>query len=125
MQSFSAWLLFATAANACGEANDNILTRGCVLQAAADVEDWTGGGLHAPTDPDPEGGPSPDCGMLLEVTDDGNFARLYPEIGGEGDDSRRLPLPRQWQCGRARQRGPGHHQPRPARLSVTEPTTTA
>ena len=85
MQSFSAWLLFATAANACGDANDGVLTRACVLEAADGVDDWTAGGLHSPTDPGPEGGPSPTCDMLLEVTDEGTFERLYPELGSEED----------------------------------------
>ena len=85
MQSFSAWLLFATAANACGDANDGVLTRACVLEAADEVDDWTAGGLHSPTDPGPEGGPSPTCDMLLEVTDEGTFERLYPELGSEED----------------------------------------
>jgi hypothetical protein len=86
MQSFSAWLLFATAANACGEENDGVLTRTCILEQAAEVEDWTAGGLHGPQNPDAvdqvEASP---CGMLL-IVEDGEFRRLYPEVGGEGDD---------------------------------------
>jgi ABC-type branched-subunit amino acid transport system substrate-binding protein len=86
MHSLSAWLLFATAANACGAENDGVLERECVLAAAADVEDWTGGGLHAPQDPAPadEATASP-CGLLV-VVEDGEFVRLAPEIGGEDDD---------------------------------------
>ncbi len=87
MQSFSAWLLFATAADACGSANDNVLSRACVLQAAADVQDWTAGGLHAPTDPGPEGGQVPTCEMQLTVADGGAFERLFPEIGSDQDDT--------------------------------------
>jgi ABC-type branched-subunit amino acid transport system substrate-binding protein len=86
MQSFSAWLLFATAAKACGEDNDGELTRACVLEAADAVDDWTGGGLHVPTDPGPEGGPPAACGMLVTVNADGEFERLFPEIGSEDDD---------------------------------------
>jgi len=86
MQSFSAWLLFATAAKACGEDNDGELDRACVLEAAAAVEDWTAGGMHVPTDPGPEGGPSAECGMLITVNGDGEFDRLFPEIGVEDDD---------------------------------------
>ena len=86
MQSFSAWLLFATAANACGEQNDGVLDRTCILEQAAAVDDWTGGGLHGPQDPaavdEVVGSP---CGMLLVVRD-GEFERLYPEVGGDGDD---------------------------------------
>jgi ABC-type branched-subunit amino acid transport system substrate-binding protein len=43
-QAFSAWLLFARAAKACGDE----LTRKCVYDNARKVTDWTGGGLHAP-----------------------------------------------------------------------------
>ena len=85
MQSFSAWLLFATAANTCGESNDGVLTRECVLGAAADVDEWTGGGLHAPTDPGPQGGSAPECGMLIAVAEDGSFERYHPEIGSSED----------------------------------------
>jgi ABC-type branched-subunit amino acid transport system substrate-binding protein len=45
-QAFSAWLLFARAAKACG----NDLTRKCVYENAKQVTDWTGGGLHSPQD---------------------------------------------------------------------------
>ncbi len=86
MQSFSAWLLFATAAKDCGESNDGELTRACVLEAADAVEDWTAGGMHAPTDPGPEGGPPAECAMLMTVTEEGSFERLYPEIGSDADD---------------------------------------
>ena len=86
MQSLSAWLLFTVAANACGEMNGGELTRTCILEQAAEVEDWTGGGLHAPQDPArfDEAQASP-CSMLL-VVKDGKFERLYPEVDGEGDD---------------------------------------
>lgn len=86
MQSLSAWLLFATAANACGDANDGVLDRECILEQAASVQEWTGGGLHAPQDPagaaDAVASP---CGLLVVVTD-GEFVRLHPEVGGEDDD---------------------------------------
>ena len=86
MQSLSAWLLFATSANACAAANDGVLDRECILEQAADAEGWTGGGLHAPQDPAPAADvvASP-CGLLM-VVEDGRFVRLYPELGGEGDD---------------------------------------
>ncbi len=86
MQSFSAWLLFAAAANDCAESNDGELSRECVLKAADAIDDWTGGGLHAPTDPGPEGGPSAVCNMLVTVNSDGGFERLYPEVGSDADD---------------------------------------
>ncbi len=86
IQTMSAFLLFATAANACGELNDGVLDRTCILEQAAEVDDWTAGGLHAPQDPakNTEAVASP-CSMLL-VVKDGKFERLYPELGGEGDD---------------------------------------
>jgi hypothetical protein len=86
MDSMSAWLLFVTAANACGEEGDGVLTRACIVEQAAAVEDWTGGGLHSPTDPEdgPDAVASP-CMMLLTVKD-GEFERLYPEVGSEDDD---------------------------------------
>ena len=87
VQSTSAWLLFATAANACGKANKGVLERNCILEQAAKQKDWTGGGLHAPQDPaafsEQESSP---CSMLLLVKN-GKFERLYPEIGGTGDDA--------------------------------------
>jgi len=83
-QSFSAWLLFAEAAKACGESNDGELSRECILTSAADIDEWTGGGLHSPHDPGPEGGPSGTCGMLV-VVKDGQFERLFPEVGSDDD----------------------------------------
>lgn len=86
MQSLSAWLLFATAVNECGAANDGLVDRECVLVQAAAVDDWTGGGLHAPQDPagasDAVASP---CGLLV-VVEDGEFVRLTPQLGGENDD---------------------------------------
>ena len=43
LQAWSAWLLFATAANECG----NDLTRSCLYENARAITEWTGGGLHA------------------------------------------------------------------------------
>lgn len=86
MQSFSAWLLFATAANDCADQNEGTLTRACVLEAAATVDQWTAGGLHAPSDPGPEGGTPGECEMVITVTGDGQFERLTPELGSEDDD---------------------------------------
>ncbi len=85
MHSFSAWLLFAEAANACGEANDSVLTRNCILEAAAEVDDWTAGGLHAPVDPGPRGGTPGTCLTLLVVNSEGGFERLDPKIGSDED----------------------------------------
>jgi ABC-type branched-subunit amino acid transport system substrate-binding protein len=61
MQGLSSLLLFAQAATACGSE----LTRACLVEEAAAVEEWTGGGLHAPTSP-ANGTPS-DCFALLSL----------------------------------------------------------
>ena len=65
LQAWSAWLLFATAAKTCG----NNLTRKCVLNAAKKVRTWTGGGLHATTDPG--GGTSTGCNLVEVATPQG------------------------------------------------------
>jgi ABC-type branched-subunit amino acid transport system substrate-binding protein len=75
-QAWSAWLLFAQSARACDLDND--LTRTCVLAAAASVTEWTGGGLHAPTNPAENEGP--DCTLVLQVQD-GAFVRYAPDEG--------------------------------------------
>jgi len=72
-QAWSAWLLFAQSARDCDLEDD--LTRTCVLEAAASVTEWTGGGLHAPTDPGANRGP--ECGLVLQVQD-GAFVRYAP-----------------------------------------------
>lgn len=81
IQSFSANLLFATAANECAKKNGEI-TRVCVLQEGKAIKSWTGGGLHAeanPGDNEPSG-----CSVLVTIKD-GKFERLHPEIGSEMD----------------------------------------
>jgi ABC-type branched-subunit amino acid transport system substrate-binding protein len=72
-QAWSAWLLFAQSARDCDLDND--LTRTCVLEAAASVTEWTGGGLHAETNPSENTGP--ECSVVLQVQD-GAFARYAP-----------------------------------------------
>ncbi len=82
-QAWSAWLMFAQAARDC-DLDDN-LTRSCVLEGAASVEDWTGGGLHAPTNPGAN--EPPECTMVLLV-EDGAFTRWAPDEGFAcGEDS--------------------------------------
>lgn len=76
VQSMSAWLLFAQAAKECDLADD--LSRTCVLETAASVEEWDGGGLHAPTSP-ASNEPSA-CVMVLRV-EDGGFVRHTPDEG--------------------------------------------
>jgi hypothetical protein len=64
-QAFSAWLLFANSVKACGSE----VTRKCVFEEASAVEDWTGGGLHAPSKPG-EGRPA-ECVTITEATPEG------------------------------------------------------
>jgi ABC-type branched-subunit amino acid transport system substrate-binding protein len=64
-QSLSAYLLFATAANACGAD----LSRACVLEQAAAQEGWTAGGLHAPQTPG--NSVASECSLMIQVTPDG------------------------------------------------------
>lgn len=63
--SFSAWLLFATAVKACGSE----VTRSCVYEEGTSITEWTGGGLHAPTDPSSQTGSR--CNMVVEASPDG------------------------------------------------------
>lgn len=64
-QGFSGWLLFAQAAKECGAD----LTRRCVWDNLQKVHSWTGGGLHAETDP--AGGKPSECYALIEATPEG------------------------------------------------------
>lgn len=74
VQSFSAGLLFAAAAKACGAE----LTRDCLIEQLDQVTEWDGGGLHAPADPaDNEITP---CFIQMEVAD-GGFRRAFPDEG--------------------------------------------
>ncbi len=84
MQSTSAWLLFATLARDCDRADD--LTRSCILEGAGKVTEWTGGGLHASTNP-AENDPA-QCQMVMEIKD-GEFTRWGPtdEDFACGDDN--------------------------------------
>lgn len=73
MQSTSAWLLFATLARDCDQ--DGNLTRTCILEGADQVTEWTGGGLHAATNPG-ENDPA-ECQMVMEIKDQ-KFTRWGP-----------------------------------------------
>jgi ABC-type branched-subunit amino acid transport system substrate-binding protein len=63
--AFSAWLLFATGVKECGSE----VTRKCVLEAVGDVSDWSGGGLHAISQPGT--GEWTRCGIVVEAGPDG------------------------------------------------------
>jgi hypothetical protein len=77
MQGLSSWLLFATAAKACG----SDLTGECLLEEAAAQEDWTGGGLHARQTP---GNTEPSPCFLLLGLDESGF--VYNEEATDPDE---------------------------------------
>jgi ABC-type branched-subunit amino acid transport system substrate-binding protein len=69
VQGLSAWLLFVKAVDECGAD----VTRDCVWKNASAVTEWTGGGLHAPSDLTGKGGHASNCWSLVGVKD-GSFA---------------------------------------------------
>ena len=78
MQAMSAFLLWATAADACGAE----LTRVCVFDQIATIDDWTGGGLHAPSDPASNRNPGCEIHMRFEGT---SYVREDPAESGTFD----------------------------------------
>jgi hypothetical protein len=77
-QSTSSFLLWATAAKACG----STLTRQCMINHLAKVTTWTGGGLNAPTDP--ASNKPPACGILMKL-DNTKWVQDYPKKLGQFD----------------------------------------
>ncbi|GGO72749.1 ABC transporter substrate-binding protein [Nonomuraea cavernae] len=78
MQATSAFLLWATAAKDCG----SDLTRQCMVNKLSQVHEWTGGGLHAPTDP---GGNLPaSCSLMVKLTGS-TYKQVAPATVGEFD----------------------------------------
>ncbi len=71
VQSFSAWLLWATAVKSLG----SDVTRIGLGEALSNVHSWYGGGLHGVSDPGANT-PSP-CFILMQVKGDG-FERIFP-----------------------------------------------
>jgi hypothetical protein len=67
ISSFSAWLLWAEAAKACGSQ----LTRTCVMDKAGATTNWTGGGLHAPQKPGNATIGGSQCFVALKATPSG------------------------------------------------------
>ena len=75
MQSVSAFLLWAEVAKSCG----SDLTRDCMVEGLSNVHEWTGGGLHAPSDPGNNMPPS--CALAVELEGD-TFKQVFPEEKG-------------------------------------------
>ncbi|MEO6629290.1 MAG: ABC transporter substrate-binding protein [Aquihabitans sp.] len=78
VQSFSAGLLFATAAKAAGDD----LTHDRVLSELKKIDDWTGGGLHYPGHVGSNG--VGDCFMYMQVKSK-KFVRVHPKKPGTFD----------------------------------------
>ena len=79
-QATSAFLLWATAAKECGSE----LTSKCVLDEIRKIEKWTGGGLHAETNPGAN--LPPKCGVTLKL-EGTKWVRFAPEEPGTLDCS--------------------------------------
>jgi ABC-type branched-subunit amino acid transport system substrate-binding protein len=77
-QATSAFLLWATGVKGCGSE----VTRDCVLAEIAKITEWTGGGLHVPTNP--SSNMPPECGMVVKMNGD-TFERWDPEEPGTFD----------------------------------------
>ena len=76
MQAVSSFLLWATGAAACGSE----LTRDCVLEEIGKITEWTGHGLHVPTNP--AGNEVPVCGILVELKGT-EYVRAAPQEPGK------------------------------------------
>jgi ABC-type branched-subunit amino acid transport system substrate-binding protein len=72
-QAASAFLLWATGVKSCG----SDVTAKCVLDAAAAQRNWTGGGLHIPTNPGAN--EAPKCGMLLKLRG-ADWVKVVPSV---------------------------------------------
>ncbi len=75
-QATSAFLLWATAADSCG----NDLTRGCVMNALLAVEGWTAGGLSSPQAVGEN--MAGDCNILMKL-EGSSFVQVEPTTAGE------------------------------------------
>ncbi|HEX9681818.1 MAG TPA: ABC transporter substrate-binding protein [Acidimicrobiales bacterium] len=87
MQASASFLLWATAADRCGRD----LTTQCVLDEIDRIDEWTAGGLHAPTTP--RNNETSSCGVLL-VIDGQAFERVLPTERGsfQCDDDYRVAI---------------------------------
>ncbi|MCU1395922.1 MAG: hypothetical protein JWM34_4350 [Ilumatobacteraceae bacterium] len=74
-QTTSSFLLWATAASACGDT----LTRACALTNLSNIHSWTGHGLHAESDPG--GNHPPMCNILMRMQGT-TYVRVAPTKPG-------------------------------------------
>ncbi len=99
MQSTSAFLLFSRVARDCIVDNAGVLTRSCVIDKAEQVSEWTGGGLHGPSNP---GANEPSLCYQIIVVEDGVFARHYPSLDPSDEERALIPsaeiTPDGWAC---------------------------
>jgi hypothetical protein len=85
-QSTSSFLLWATAAKACG----STLTRQCMVNQLSKVTTWTGGGLNASGNPSKNLPPS--CGLLMKLNNT-KWVQAYPKKLGTFDCSSKYVVP--------------------------------
>ncbi|MFI0355374.1 ABC transporter substrate-binding protein [Actinomadura sp. 9N407] len=76
MQATSSFLLWAQSAQKCG----SDLTRQCVINELSKVHEWTGGGLHAPSDP---GRNKPASCSLMVKLNGTKYEQVHPKNIGE------------------------------------------
>ncbi|MBV8951146.1 MAG: ABC transporter substrate-binding protein [Actinobacteria bacterium] len=67
INSWSSWLLWAEGVKACG----SNVTRDCVFNHAKATRNWTGGGIHASSNPNNLTGPSNPCFLFVRATPTG------------------------------------------------------
>ena len=80
----SANLMFATAANACIDANDGVLERECVLAEGRKIDVL--GRWRTPRRDASRLRTPPECGVIMQVID-GRWQRRYPELGSADDNA--------------------------------------
>ncbi len=85
VQSWSAGLLFATAAKALG----SDLTREGLMDELHSITEWDGLGMHVPANPGENIGTN--CYMYVQVQD-GEFVREFPDEGFECIEGNRVPV---------------------------------
>jgi hypothetical protein len=78
LNSFSAWLLFAQKAKACG----GDLTPKCVYDAASKVTSWGGGGLQAPSNPSQPNHATPCFTIVRPTATAWSVVSFPPETNG-------------------------------------------